>query len=437
MTSTAAYGFFGDDFTGATDTLAHLARAGLRTVLFLRVPDPAMLAHAGPLDAVGIAGATRAASPDVIRETLTDVAECMTSLGVRLMHYKVCSTFDSAPRVGNIASAVAALRERFDNPLVAIVGGQPNLQRYCVFSQLFAAADGMVSRIDRHPTMAHHPVTPMGEADLRVHLAAQGLSGVVGIDWRRYDDAGHLAAAVVDALTQAAPAVLFDVLTDAHLQAIGRVLHNAAEVRPMIAVGPSSVAQAWGGAGEGSMPMALDGLDGFDAPDGPVLVLAGSLSPITARQIDRARHYERIALDPALLTGTSGAAYIDDRGRRIAAALQAGRHVLTYTLRPTADMTQPKPSGAAIAKACAALLTGVLEQHAVKRLGIAGGDTSSFAMQALPAWGLTYAGSLPYGVTVCRLRADTPSLDGMEVILKGGQMGAPELFDQLAGGASA
>ncbi|MFP5512923.1 MAG: nucleotide-binding domain containing protein [Alphaproteobacteria bacterium] len=32
--------------------------------------------------------------------------------------------------------------------------------------------------IDRHPTMSVHPVTPMAEADLRRHLAAQGLDGV-------------------------------------------------------------------------------------------------------------------------------------------------------------------------------------------------------------------------------------------------------------------
>ena len=32
-----AYAFYGDDFTGATDTLAHLARAGLRTMLFFAV----------------------------------------------------------------------------------------------------------------------------------------------------------------------------------------------------------------------------------------------------------------------------------------------------------------------------------------------------------------------------------------------------------------
>ena len=58
-----AYGFYGDDFTGATDTLAHLARAGLRTMLFFVPPDAARLSMLGRLDAIGIAGAARTMPP--------------------------------------------------------------------------------------------------------------------------------------------------------------------------------------------------------------------------------------------------------------------------------------------------------------------------------------------------------------------------------------
>jgi uncharacterized protein YgbK (DUF1537 family) len=87
------------------------------------------------------------------------------------------------------ASLSMCWRRVAPNPLVAIVGGQPNLGRYCVFANLFAAVSsgGSVVRIDRHPTMRAHPVTPMHEADLRVHLAAQGLARVVSIDTTTYE----------------------------------------------------------------------------------------------------------------------------------------------------------------------------------------------------------------------------------------------------------
>ena len=55
--------WYGDDFTGATDTLATAALAGLRSLLFLGLPSAAQLARAGPLDALGIAGAARAMTP--------------------------------------------------------------------------------------------------------------------------------------------------------------------------------------------------------------------------------------------------------------------------------------------------------------------------------------------------------------------------------------
>jgi uncharacterized protein YgbK (DUF1537 family) len=68
------------------------------------------------------------------------------------------------------------------------------------------------------------------------------------------------------------------------------------------------------------------------------------------------------------------------------------------------------------------------------RIGIAGGDTSSFAVRALGAWGLSYLAPLSAGVTVCRLHADRAELDGMEIMLKGGQMGDADLFEQLLEG---
>ncbi|HEY6136032.1 MAG TPA: four-carbon acid sugar kinase family protein, partial [Rubrivivax sp.] len=43
------YAWYGDDFTGASDTLATLAVAGRRALLFLGVPTAAQRAAAGPL----------------------------------------------------------------------------------------------------------------------------------------------------------------------------------------------------------------------------------------------------------------------------------------------------------------------------------------------------------------------------------------------------
>jgi uncharacterized protein YgbK (DUF1537 family) len=68
---------------------------------------------------------------------------------------------------------------------------------------------------------------------------------------------------------------------------------------------------------------------------------------------------------------------------------------------------------------------------------VAGGDTSSHAVRALDAWGLSYIGSLAPGVALCRLHSDRPGLDGMELMLKGGQMGGDDLFQLLLSGPPA
>ena len=57
-------GFYGDDFTGSTATLEALAFAGLKTVLLFDTPDEDLLAAFPDCRAIGIAGLSRARSPD-------------------------------------------------------------------------------------------------------------------------------------------------------------------------------------------------------------------------------------------------------------------------------------------------------------------------------------------------------------------------------------
>lgn len=417
--------YYGDDFTGATDTLATGARAGLRTLLFLRVPTPVQLDAAGPLDCLGIAGAARSMAPDEMRAELAPVAALFRRLGARVLHYKTCSTFDSAPAVGSIGVAIDTLRSAVDAPWTAIVGGQPDLERYCLFGNLFAAAGsgGEVHRIDRHPTMSQHPVTPMHEADLRRHLALQGLADVGSLSYPQY------AQGFEGWRVPASGAVLFDVAENAHLQAIGRVLWPQAEAASLLAVGPSSVVQALAPqlATVSHMPARVS------PAQGPVLVLAGSLSPVTARQVAAARSFETVWLDPHRLV--TSPRYRAEAIGEVAARLGQGRHVLACTVRPGgAPAPDAGVSARALAQVGGDVLAGVLAAVPLARVGLAGGDTSSLAVRALDAWGLSYCAPLAPGVALCRLHSESPGLDGLEIALKGGQMGGEDFFERLLHG---
>lgn len=457
--------WYGDDFTGATDTLATAAQAGLRSLLFLGVPTAQQLAACGPLDCLGVAGASRSMAPAAMHAELQSVGHLFAALAPPVLHYKICSTFDSSPAIGSVGAAIRALKPFVANPLVAIVGGQPNLGRYCLFGHLFARAgsDGGVHRIDRHPTMRQHPVTPMGEADLRLHLARQGLGPLTAIAYPAYDDTPQRLDQQVDRLLQTAPdAVLFDVSRSADLGPIGRQIWRRARQQPLLAVGASSVVQAlaahWAGAADSAgdaqntgpspaMPPTSCAAPTPLAPArGPVLVLAGSLSPQTALQVGQARSYTSVALDPQILLveiacDAAGGTYGAERMAMVTALLRAGKSVLvstsgTVSTGPTAPTQTPATNAdpAALASACGTWLGRLLQQCPVNRLGIAGGDTSSHAVQALGAWGLSYLQPICPGVPMCRLHSDAPHLDGMEVALKGGQMGPPEYFELLHSG---
>ena len=155
--------FYGDDFTGSTDALEVLAFAGLRCALFLAVPSAQALHDLGPFDAIGIAGASRGMSPAEMDAQLPEVLAAMAALPTPLVHYKVCSTFDSSPTIGSIGRVMDLARQAFGDGVIPIVAGTPALGRYCVFGNLFARSgtDGQVHRLDRHPIMGMHPVTPM------------------------------------------------------------------------------------------------------------------------------------------------------------------------------------------------------------------------------------------------------------------------------------
>src|SRR6218665_2756544 len=149
--------YYGDDFTGSTDVMEALASNGVETTLFLGIPSDAMRERFKSCRAIGIAGTSRSETPEWMEANLGPAFTWLKSLQADICHYKVCSTFDSAPKVGNIGKAIEIGKALFGQPFVPVVVGAPQLKRYTAFGHLFAAYQGQVYRIDRHPVMSRHP----------------------------------------------------------------------------------------------------------------------------------------------------------------------------------------------------------------------------------------------------------------------------------------
>ena len=90
--------------------------------------------------------------------------------------------------------------------------------------------------------------------------------------------------------------------------------------------------------------------------------------------------------------------------------------------------------GRALAAAAGRLLERVLPRAGLERFVVAGGDTSTTAVQMLGIDALEMIAPLTPGAPLCRVLAPDHELDGRQVVLKGGQMGGPSFFSQAKAG---
>jgi uncharacterized protein YgbK (DUF1537 family) len=456
--------FYGDDFTGSTDALEVLAFAGLECALFLRQPTPEALAKFRRLDAIGVAGDSRGMTPQEMDAVLPEVLQSLAKLAP-IVHYKVCSTFDSSPAIGNIGRVIEIARKCVSNGIVPIVAGNPALGRFCLFGNLFAKSgtDGKIYRIDRHPIMSVHPVTPMDEADLSVHLARQAKLAISKLTLTDLDQPRPALDATLTALQSGrVDAILLDAATPKHLTEIGRLLDAESRRRarhdPLFVVGSSglqyAMTQWWSESGLPAQDTAR--FDSFAAVD-RVLAVSGSASKLTAMQIDAAvaAGFAEMALNArAIVEDSTWPAARDDIVTRAVAQLAQGRSPLLHTARgpddaridemidglATQGMSRARAKhegGRTLGVRLGQLVQAILERVPLQRVLLSGGDTSSQVTQVLAPDALTVAARLAPGAPLCRMHAGTRGLDGIEVALKGGQMGGVDFFDRARRGSQA
>jgi 3-oxoisoapionate kinase len=448
--------YYGDDFTGSTDALEFLSRAGVKTVLFMNTPTPEQLTRYPGLQAIGVAGKTRAMAPVEMEQELRPAFAALQALGVAHVHYKVCSTFDSSPAIGSIGKAIEVGAEIFQAAFVPLLVAAPALGRHCVFGNFFArlgiGSQGNIYRLDRHPSMSRHPVTPADESDLRLHLARQTTKKIGLFDILQVTLPADEARQVLkDILNKGAEIVLFDALYPEQMGAIGYLLDNyASPEKPLFSVGSSGIEMALGQ--YWTEQQRLPPIPNWPNPGKaePLLVASGSCSPVTEGQIAwaLAQGFAEIALDTAALAqaGLAGAGELLQR--YVAEALvylSEGRSVIIHTSRGADDArignTATIFSGRGLGSqqilgqtaqlygtALGRLVRNILEQSPVRRVIIAGGDTSSFAARALGIEAVEMIAPLSPGAPLCRAFAPGSPINGREVNFKGGQVGREDYF---------
>lgn len=406
-------GCIGDDFTGSSDLANTLARQGMHTVQYAGVPsraaDQAVEAGVVALKSRSIAAA------DAIRQSL-QALEWLREQGCRQYFFKYCSTFDSTAD-GNIGPVTEALADALSADRVIVCPAFPGAGRSLYQGHLFVD-----DRLLNESGMQHHPLTPMTDADIRRWLGLQ-LRGAVGhvAAGTVFEGAAAISQALQQQRDQGCRIVVVDAIRDQDLLQIGAA---AAELRLVT-----------GGSG---MAMGLPAnfrreglLAGDPAPwrgeQGICVALCGSCSAATRRQVEvHRRQHPVFAVDPAAVAA----------GKTTASAVAAW--ALEQSATPLVYSSSDPDTVASVQRllgreSAASLLEGFFAETArrlvaggVRRLLVAGGETSGAVVEGLGLAALEIGPQIDPGVPA--LRAG-PAL---VLALKSGNFGGDDYFARAA-----
>jgi uncharacterized protein YgbK (DUF1537 family) len=443
--------YYGDDFTGSTDVMEALTLNGIPSALFLHAPSVSEVddfrlknsfyAADQRIRAFGVAGISRTMNAEQMQTQLPPIFEQISKIPSRYFHYKVCSTFDSSPAIGNIGSGVETALRYFPSKWIPLIVGAPALNRFCVFGNLFARVCDTIYRL---PTMSRHPVTPMQESDLKVHLSAQTERQICLMDLLTLRADENEQTKKLRKFTQTEGGyVLFDVLEDRDLVTAGKLITDFSSGSGQLIVGSSGVENALSRYLTGDHNKQTEAFRPAKAKR--VIAVTGSCSPGTQSQIEWAiaQGFEGIRVNTMLLADAYTRKNEFVRLFSIASqALDLNKNLVVYTalgpddeaIRITKKALAQHSAEALIGKFQGELLAALLQRYAETRVIVAGGDTSGHVTRALDIYALELLAPIAPGAPLCLAHSHNPVFDGMEITLKGGQNGDEKYFTTIQNG---
>jgi uncharacterized protein YgbK (DUF1537 family) len=443
--------WYGDDFTGAAAVMEALTLASLPAVVFCDIPTQALIERFPGMRGIGIAGIARSKSPLWMDEHLPEVFAALAKLDAPIAHYKVCSTFDSAPQVGSIGKAIDLAAPWFDSEWIPLLVAAPAIRRYQVFGNLFAAATSETYRLDRHPTMSRHPITPMSEADVRLHLGKQTQQPVGLIDILALGE-GRGLEVLESELASACRLLAIDVLDDHSLVAAGELIWER-RGRRLFAVGSQGIEYALIAYWRHKALIEAKGRPMHADPVERIAVVSGSCSQVTAGQISwaEANGFELIRLDArraldeqkwsfATIEATEKALRAVERGRDPVIFTARGPDdsaVQAFTDALRASGREPEQIHQTIAEGLGSILCSIFSQTSIRRGILAGGDTSSHGLKMLDVDAVTLLAPTVPGAALFQAHRGDSHEAPFEIAMKGGQMGAVDYFGQIKQGGVA
>jgi len=408
-----ALGCIADDFTGATDLANNLVRSGMRVVQTIGVP-------ATPLDeavdAVVVALKSRTIpAADAVSQSLAAL-RWLQAAGAKQIYFKYCSTFDSTPR-GNIGPVTEALMEALGADFTIACPAFPENKRTIFKGHLFVG-DVPLSESG----MRDHPLTPMTDSNLVRVMQAQCRRKVGLIDYSAVaKGAPAIRARIGELKGQGVSIAIVDAISDEDLRRMGPALKDFV----LVTAGSGVAIGLAANFGIDPTPRAAM----LPPAQGTGAVLSGSCSTATNAQVREfvASGGTAIAIDPlAIQTPEASARTILEW---CDGALAKGIPLVYSTADPQGvksaqDRLGVEKAGALVEEVLAKVAVGLV-QRGVRRLVVAGGETSGAVVQALGVEKLRIGPQIDPGVPWCAANVNG---DVIHLALKSGNFGAPDFF---------
>jgi 3-dehydrotetronate 4-kinase len=414
---TLKLGCIADDYTGASDLANTLTRAGLRTVQTIGVPaDDLALPE---VDAVVVSLKSRSIESSLAVSRSRAAETWLRGRGASHVLFKICSTFDSTDK-GNIGPVMDALRADSGDTIVLVTPAFPETGRTVYQGNLFVGSVPL-----NESPLKDHPLNPMHDSNLVRVLARQSRTRIGLVDLSVVTRGPEAVRARLAALSaDGFGAAIIDAVFDLDLETIGLVAldHRVSVGASGIGLGLARALSAAGGTKARSATSEA-------AVGGPAACLAGSCSQATLGQIANAEKVMPVLhLDPERTVlsqdeARRALAWAKDRlndGPVLIASSTTPDQVAALQARHGRDA-----AGHAIEQAMADIAEGLV-QAGVRRLVVAGGETSGAVVDRLKIPGFLVGDEIAAGVPV--LRAVGAQAGDMLLALKSGNFGGPEFF---------
>jgi uncharacterized protein YgbK (DUF1537 family) len=412
-------GCIADDNTGATDLANTLVANGMRTIQIIGVPEADQ--PAPDAEAVVVALKSRTIPPrDAIDQSL-ETCKWLQRNGARQIFFKYCSTFDSTDKgnIGPVAEALLdVLGEDFSIACPAFpVNGRTIFKGYLFVGDVLLSESGM----------RNHPLTPMTDPSLVRVLDRQSKTAVGLVEHGDVDRGADAILSRFNALrSEGKRLAIVDAISDRHLREIGTACAGLGLV-----TGGSGVAMGLpeNFRRQGLLPENIDAT-ALPPASGKAAILAGSCSQATLGQIAQFTDASRPAFridSQALADGKDVAAEALDW----AVDKLGDEPVLIYSSGTPEEVRAVQAShgreeaGAMIERTMAAIAKGLVDAG-VRRLVVAGGETSGAVVEALGVKALRIGQEIDPGVP-WTLSLGDPAIF---LALKSGNFGGPDFFEK-------